>query len=78
MEHMLSLIHIQMCIRDSLEHFALELLVEFYDKQGEAQPSETAKELSKKYKMIFVDEYQDTNLVQETILEMLLNKKRCV
>ena len=60
---------------DDLEHFALELLVESYDKQGEAQPSEKAKELSKKYKMIFVDEYQDTNLVQETILEMLLNKK---
>lgn len=60
---------------DDLEHFALELLVESYDKQGEAQPSETAKELSKKYKMIFVDEYQDTNLVQETILEMLLNNK---
>ena len=60
---------------DDLEHFELELLVESYDKQGEAQPSETAKELSKKYKMIFVDEYQDTNLVQETILEMLLNKK---
>ena len=60
---------------DDLEHFALELLVESYDKQGEAQPSETAKELSKKYKMIFVDEYQDTNLGQETILEMLLNKK---
>lgn len=33
---------------DDLEHFALELLVESYDKQGEAQPSETAKELSKK------------------------------
>ena len=60
---------------DDLEHFALELLVESYDEQGEAQSSETAKELSKKYKMIFVDEYQDTNLVQETILEMLLNKK---
>jgi len=60
---------------DDLEHFALELLVESYDEQGAAQSSETAKELSKKYKMIFVDEYQDTNLVQETILEMLLNKK---
>lgn len=60
---------------DDLEHFALELLVESYDEQGAVQPSETAKELSKKYKMIFVDEYQDTNLVQETILEMLLNKK---
>ncbi len=61
---------------DDLEHFALELLVESYDEKGIAHPSETAKELSKKYKMIFVDEYQDTNLVQETLLEMLLNEKR--
>ena len=61
---------------DDLEHFALELLVEYYDEKGVAHPSETARELSKKYKMIFVDEYQDTNLVQETLLEMLLDKKR--
>ena len=60
---------------DDLEHFALELLVEYYDEEGKAHPSEKAKTLSKKYKMIFVDEYQDTNLVQETILEMLSNKE---
>ena len=59
---------------DDLEHFALELLVDHYDKGGQAYPSETAKTLAKKYKMIFVDEYQDTNLVQETILEMLSEK----
>ena len=56
---------------DDLEYFALELLVDHYDEEGRAYPSETAKTLAKKYKMIFVDEYQDTNLVQETILEML-------
>lgn len=61
---------------DDLEHFALELLVEFYDEEGQAHPSETAKTLAKKYKMIFVDEYQDTNLVQETILEMLSDKEK--
>ena len=49
---------------DDLEHFALELLVDHYDEGGQAYPSETAKTLAKKYKMIFVDEYQDTNLVQ--------------
>lgn len=59
---------------DDLEHFALELLVDHYDEEGRAYPSETAKTLAKKYKMIFVDEYQDTNLVQETILEMLSEK----
>ena len=61
---------------DDLEHFALELLVESYDEQGKAHPSETAKILAKKYKMIFVDEYQDTNLVQETILEMLSDEEK--
>lgn len=61
---------------DDLEHFALELLVESYDEEGHALPSETAKTLAKKYKMIFVDEYQDTNLVQETILEMLSDKEK--
>ena len=60
---------------DDLEHFALELLVESYDEEGIAHPSEIAKTLSKKYKMIFVDEYQDTNLVQETILAMLSDAK---
>lgn len=60
---------------DDLEHFALDLLVESYDKEGVAHPSEIAGTLSKKYKMIFVDEYQDTNLVQETILAMLSDKK---
>lgn len=56
---------------DDLEHLALALLVDSYDENGKAQPSDTAKALAKKYRMIFVDEYQDTNLVQETILTMI-------
>lgn len=33
-------------------------------------------EISSKYKFIFVDEYQDTNLVQEEILKLLSNKSK--
>lgn len=58
---------------DDLEHLALEILVDAFDEDGKPVPSETAKELSHKYKTIFVDEYQDTNLVQETILNVLCN-----
>lgn len=58
---------------DDLEHLALEILVESYDENGRAIPSETAKQLSNKYKTIFVDEYQDTNLVQETIINVIWN-----
>ncbi len=56
---------------DDLEHLALTLLVAGYDEEGNPLPTETAKEVSRKYKAIFVDEYQDTNLVQETILKVL-------
>lgn len=60
---------------DDLEHIALELLVEGYGEDGAPIPSETARELTRKYKAIFVDEYQDTNLVQETILRVLCRKE---
>ncbi|MDO5145789.1 MAG: helicase-exonuclease AddAB subunit AddA [Eubacteriales bacterium] len=56
---------------DDLEHIALSLLVDGYDDQGNPLPSETARELSRRYKEIFVDEYQDTNLVQEALLTVL-------
>lgn len=56
---------------DDLEHLALALLVEEYGADGTPRPSEVARQLRGKYKMLFVDEYQDTNLVQETILSML-------
>ena len=53
---------------DDLEHIALSLLIESYDEEGRPVPSGVAEELSRKYKAIFVDEYQDTNLVQEAII----------
>ncbi|MDD7114529.1 MAG: helicase-exonuclease AddAB subunit AddA [Lachnospiraceae bacterium] len=61
---------------DDLEHIALDILVDSYDEAGQAIPSQTARELSSKYKTIFVDEYQDTNLVQETIVNLLSDPKK--
>ena len=46
-----------------LEHFAVRLLCE--PETGE--PTETARELSRRYTEIMVDEYQDVNAVQDLI-----------
>lgn len=50
---------------NDLEHFALQILVD--EKTG--KPAKTALELQKKYEEIMIDEYQDSNYVQETILK---------
>ncbi|MBQ2283522.1 MAG: helicase-exonuclease AddAB subunit AddA [Agathobacter sp.] len=47
-----------------IEHFALRILVDEKTKE----PTETAKEFRKQFEEIMIDEYQDSNLVQETIL----------
>ncbi len=54
-----------------LEHYALELLAKDIDAEEKLSPSETALALRRKYKYIFVDEYQDINPVQKAILGML-------
>ncbi|WP_066187001.1 helicase-exonuclease AddAB subunit AddA [Gracilibacillus timonensis] len=51
-----------------LEHFALDVLSE---NKETLQPSAVAKSLKQKYTEVMVDEYQDTNLVQETILSLV-------
>lgn len=61
---------------DDLEHLSLEILAESFEENGKANPSETARELALRYKAIFVDEYQDTNLVQETMIELLRNPEK--
>jgi ATP-dependent helicase/nuclease subunit A len=53
-----------------LEHHALRLLVA-EDSSDNPLPSETALALRRRYKYIFVDEYQDINPVQQAILDML-------
>lgn len=52
-----------------MEHFALEILVDKDDKG--VQPSETARELQKYYDEILIDEYQDSNYIQELLLKSL-------
>lgn len=49
-----------------LEHFALEILVHHTKEKDER--SEAAKELSAHFYEIMIDEYQDSNLVQEKLL----------
>ncbi len=53
-----------------LERFALQLLTES-SAAGQLKPTETALTLRKRYKYIFVDEYQDINPVQQAVLDAL-------
>ncbi len=48
-----------------LEHYALEILM------AEDKPTAIAKEYQDRFKEVLVDEYQDTNLLQETILNLV-------
>lgn len=49
-----------------LEQFSLQILVE--NKEGVPVPTEAARLLAARYDEIMIDEYQDSNLVQEYIL----------
>lgn len=52
-----------------LEHYALEILTE---RDGEKlQPSPVALDYRAHFKEVLVDEYQDVNLLQETILQLV-------
>lgn len=55
-----------------IEHFALDILTEVED--GEILPSEVAISYSNKFKEVFTDEYQDSNLVQEIILSQVAKR----
>jgi ATP-dependent helicase/nuclease subunit A len=54
-----------------LEHYALKLLADENSRDEKLLPSESALALRRRYKYIFVDEYQDINSVQQAILDML-------
>ncbi|MEA4815403.1 MAG: helicase-exonuclease AddAB subunit AddA [Lachnospiraceae bacterium] len=52
-----------------LEHYCLKALLAPGSTEENIFPSEAAKELSKKYAEVLVDEYQDSNFIQEIILK---------
>lgn len=51
---------------NDLEHEALKVLIRFED--GKTVYTEAADELSRQFEEVLVDEYQDSNLVQEALL----------
>ena len=52
---------------DDIEHFALSILVK-RDDDGACVPTETALEYRSHFHEIMIDEYQDSNYVQEVLL----------
>ena len=56
------------------EHFALKILTR--EEEGKLVPSRTADVFSKYFAEIMVDEYQDSNLVQEAILESISGSRQ--
>ncbi|WP_347861206.1 helicase-exonuclease AddAB subunit AddA [Salimicrobium sp. PL1-032A] len=54
-----------------LEHFALEIMRDSSSTPDNLVPSSVAKGYQHQFTEVLVDEYQDTNLVQETLLRLL-------
>ncbi|QBP41730.1 helicase-exonuclease AddAB subunit AddA [Paenisporosarcina antarctica] len=52
-----------------LEHFALQILTK--EENGQLIPSNIAQDVMGQFKEVLVDEYQDTNRLQETILQIV-------
>jgi hypothetical protein len=59
------------CDFNDVERYALALL---YDENGDA--SDIAREWAEKYESIYIDEYQDTNSVQDAIFSAISRKNR--
>ena len=51
-----------------VEHMAHRLVCDGTDENGFAVPSEIGKNISKRFREIYIDEYQDSNYLQEEIL----------
>lgn len=59
---------------NDLEHFALQILTDEKSDETTIIPSEIATYYERQFKEILVDEYQDINLVQETIIQAIAKK----
>ena len=55
---------------NDLEHLCLEILID-KDEEGNIKPSQVALEFKDKFEEVLVDEYQDSNTIQETIVGMV-------
>ncbi|UJF35065.1 helicase-exonuclease AddAB subunit AddA [Paenibacillus hexagrammi] len=58
-----------------LEHYCLQILCQSGSMPGELYPSEAALAYRKQFAEVLLDEYQDTNRVQEAIVELISNSK---
>ena len=58
---------------NDLEHEALRVLLT--ERDGEMVPTAVADELSGQYEEILVDEYQDSNMVQETLIKAISKER---
>lgn len=54
-----------------LEHYCLQILMDSESNMESPKPSVAALAYRKQFKEVLVDEYQDTNMVQETILKLV-------
>lgn len=59
---------------NDLEHFCLKILIE-YDESGNIIPSKVAENFKEYFNEVLVDEYQDSNNVQETIISLVSRKE---
>ncbi|MCB2290006.1 helicase-exonuclease AddAB subunit AddA [Clostridium sp. CS001] len=67
---------------NDFEHYCLDILMQkdeqgevILDDQGKPEPSSVAVQLRNKYEEILIDEYQDSNMVQETLLNIISREK---
>ena len=59
---------------NDIEHNALKILIK-QNEEGEYIPTEVAKKYINQFNEIAIDEYQDSNLIQEYILSIISNGK---
>ncbi|MCR8659213.1 helicase-exonuclease AddAB subunit AddA [Paenibacillus endoradicis] len=57
-----------------LEHYSLAILLDKDSNAEQLIPSEAAKDYQQQFDEILLDEYQDTNMVQETIVRLIANQ----
>lgn len=61
---------------NDLEHFCLKILLDGEATPGMIKPSAIALNLQERFAEVMVDEYQDTNGVQETILRLVASTEK--